>query len=303
MIASRRSRFLELKELSALAHMRFTTRHRIEGVYGGRHRSRQRGGAGEFLDHREYVEGDDVRHLDWKVLARTGRAYLRTYQEETNLNCMMMIDISNSMRFTEDRSASKHPSKLEYAQFMGTALSHIITQQQDQVGLGLIGGGLVDLVMPGSTPGHAVHIQERIEAIETQDSTDLGNGLAAAFTRLTKRGVMLLLSDFLVHDLEEVFSALRLFRHRHWDIVVLHLVHPLEERLPAGLAFQFIGLEGEEAIDCSPHQIASAYEDKFQAHCELVRSFSLATACDYHRVSTAEPYLLILGKFLVERSA
>lgn len=150
MIASRRSRFLELKELSALAHMRFTTRHRIEGVYGGRHRSRQRGGAGEFLDHREYVEGDDVRHLDWKVLARTGRAYLRTYQEETNLNCMMMIDISNSMRFTEDRSVSKHPSKLEYAQFMGTALSHIITQQQDQVGFGLIGGGLVDLVMPGS---------------------------------------------------------------------------------------------------------------------------------------------------------
>ncbi len=237
------------------------------------------------------------------MLERTCRAYLRTYQEETNLNCMMMIDVSNSMRFTEDRSASRHLSKLEYAQFMGTALSHIITQQQDQVGLGLIGGGLVDLVLPGSTPGHAVHIQELIEAIETQDSTDLGKGLSEAFTRLTKRGVMLLFSDFLVHDLEQLFSALRLFRHRHWDIVVLHLVHPLEERLPAGLAFQFVGLEGEEAVDCSPNQIEATYEEKFQAHCELVRSFSLATACDYHRVSTAEPYLGILGKFLVERSA
>src|SRR5881394_707050 len=93
------SRFLELGALSALAHMRFVTRAQIEGTYSGRHRSRQQGGAAEFVDYREYVDGEDLRRLDWKVLARTGRAYTRLYQDETNLLCTMLIDASGSMLF------------------------------------------------------------------------------------------------------------------------------------------------------------------------------------------------------------
>src|SRR6476646_3822965 len=97
--SSARSRFLDLKALSALAHLRFVTRHQIDGAYSGRHRSRQQGGAAEFADYREYVEGEDLRRLDWKVLARTGRAYTRLYQDETNLVCTLVLDASDSMRF------------------------------------------------------------------------------------------------------------------------------------------------------------------------------------------------------------
>src|SRR6478736_5076446 len=97
--ATSRSRFLDLRSLGALAHMRFATRHQIEGAYSGRHRSRQKGGAGEFVDFREYSAGEDLRRLDWKVLARTGRPYVRLYQDETNLRCMLALDASNSMLF------------------------------------------------------------------------------------------------------------------------------------------------------------------------------------------------------------
>src|SRR5205823_9134781 len=119
--AQTRSRFLELPALAALAHLRFSTRHRIDGTYTGRHQSRQQGGAGEFVDFREYSAGEDLRRLDWKVLARTGRAYLRLFQDETNLLCTLAIDASGSMNFGQGTKG--RGSKLQYAQYLTTALS------------------------------------------------------------------------------------------------------------------------------------------------------------------------------------
>ena len=120
------NRFLEMHTLMALEHMRFTTRHRIEGTYSGRHKSRQLGGAGEFVDYREYAQGEDLRRLDWKVLARTGKAYVRLYQDETNLLCTLAIDVSGSMRFGAVDDGQEAGSKLEYAKYLATALSHVI---------------------------------------------------------------------------------------------------------------------------------------------------------------------------------
>src|SRR5688500_4102572 len=117
--SAHRSRFLDLRSLAALAHMRFTTKQQIEGAYSGRHRSKQKGGAGEFADYREYSEGEDLRRLDWKVLARTGRAYVRLFEDETNLLCTLAIDASGSMSY----GGHSGQSKLEYAQYLSTALS------------------------------------------------------------------------------------------------------------------------------------------------------------------------------------
>jgi uncharacterized protein (DUF58 family) len=306
------SRFLDLRAMAALEHMRFVTRHRIEGAYSGRHLSRQKGGAGEFVDYREYVEGEDLRRLDWKVLARTGRAYTRLYQDETNLMCLLCIDASGSMEFsgTAGRGTSSPAggnggptgSKLEYAQYLATALSHVITRQQDQVGLGLVADSLQEYVEPGSTRPHAARVQERIEGIRTARVTRLGEGLRELFERVSRRGVLLVMSDFLVDDLDDAWRSIRLFRHRHWEVVALHLVHPEEERLPAGLAYRFVGLEGEGHTDCTPAEIARQYEERFAQHAAMVRALALATGCDYRRVSTAVPYLQTLSGFLVERS-
>ncbi|QDT93659.1 DUF58 domain-containing protein [Gimesia algae] len=297
-----KSPFLELKALAALEHMRFSTRHRIEGTYSGRHQSRQRGGAGEFADYREYTDGEDLRRLDWKVMARTGKAYVRLFQDEKNLLCTLAIDASASMKFGSKTDADMTGSKLEYSQYLATALSHVICRGQDQVGLAIMTDQLQESLSPGSTPGHVAHIQELIEQIETVPETHMSGAMQDLFEQTKSRGVLMLLSDFLVDDLDELFAAVRLFRHRQSEVIILHLIHPDEERLPAGTAYRFEGLENEGSIDCSPAEIQSLYQQRFQAHSDSVRTLSLTNGCDYLRVSTAIPYLQTLGEFLVERT-
>ncbi len=305
MISQSRSRFLDLAALAALEQKRFTTRRRIEGSYSGRHLSRVQGGAGEFVDYREYTGGEDLRRLDWKVFARTGKAFVRLFQDETNLLCTVAVDASGSMRFGEDASLSTSASaksKLEYAQWIATALSHIISRGQDQVGLAVLGNELKEWLAPGGTPTHVARIQEILEQLKTQPTTQMAGSLRQLFERSPRRGVLLILSDLLMDDLQETFAALRLFRHRGWEVVILHLVHPDEERLPPGVAFRLRGLEGEGDVDCSPAEIATQYEARFAAFLTMARQLALGAGCDYRMVSTAIPYLHTLGEFLIERA-
>lgn len=290
------TRFLELRALAALEHLRFAPRQRIEGAYSGRHASRRKGGAGEFADYREYSEGEDLRHLDWKVLARTGKAFLRLFQDETNLYCTLLLDASASMQF------GPKLTKLEYVQYLATALSHVISRQQDQVGLAVAAKGLEEYVAPGGTATHVARVQTLIAHLATAPVTDLTGALRDLFQRVRRRGVLMLLSDFLVDDLEALFAAVRLFRHRGWEVIVLHVVHPDEERLPEAGAYRFEGLEGEGRVDCSPADIAALYQQRFEAYAATLRSLALAAGCDYRRVSTATPYLQTLSGFLVERT-
>lgn len=302
MSVASKSPFLDLRALAALEHMRFTTRQRVEGAYSGRHQSRAQGGAGEFVDYRECVGGEDLRRLDWKVLARTGKAYIRLHQEETNLACTLAIDASESMRFGGLRAKDPTGSKLEYVQYLATALSHVISRGQDQVGLALLDDGLRETIPTGGMASHVAHVQGAIEQLETHRSTRMAEGLRTLFSQSRRRGVLLLMSDFLVDDQEETFSALRLFRHRNWEVVVLHIVHPDEERLPQGAAFRFEGMEDDGRVACAPADIRSAYQQRFAAHLAVVRQMALAGGCDYRRVSTAVSYLTTLRGFLIERT-
>ncbi len=292
-----RSRFLDLRGLAALEHMRFTTRQRNDGQFGGRHRSLRHGGAGEFVDFREYSGGEDLRRLDWKVFARTGKAFVRLHQDETNLRVLLAIDASGSMNY-----GRRGGTKLEYAQFLTTALSHVISRTQDQVGVAVLDDGVREYLPPGGTPMHISRVQESIEAIEAACSPHMGRALRDLFAISPRRGVLLAVSDYLMDDLDEVTTAWRLFRHRNWDVVVLHVVHPEEERLPLGTALRFLDMEADGQIDCSPAELAAAYEQKFAAHLASVRHSALACGCDYRLLSTAVPYLRTLQTFLVERA-
>jgi len=292
------SRFLNLHSLAALADMRFSTRHRIEGAFSGRHQSRQQGGSGEFVDFREYSGAEDLRRLDWKVLARTGKAFVRLHQEETNLHCTLALDATGSMRFAGRSQASK----LEYTQYLATALSHVISRGQDQVGLAILDESLRTTLPPGATATHVQHLQQVVEELKTAPATNMADGLRRLFEQSRQRGVLVLMSDFLVDDLDEVFASLRLFRHRNWEVVVLHVVHPEEERLPEGTAFRFEGMENDGHLDCSPAEVRASYQKIFAQHLTTVRRLALAGGCDYRRVSTAVPYLHVLGGFLVERA-
>lgn len=294
------SRFLQTASLGRLSHLRFVARYRIEGSYSGRHHSRQRGGSAEFVDYREYVPGEDLRKVDWKVLGRTDRLYVRLYQDETNLRCTMMIDASNSMLFA-GYGGQNLGTKLEYAQYLSTALSYQIGSQRDQVGLAIATDGLTDFIPPAGTTTHIQQIQKKIESLSPQPATNLALALRQTFDRLTRRGVLIVMSDFLVDDYDAIYSVLRRFRHRRFEVIVLHIVHPDEERLPEGGAFRFEGMENDGLVDCSAAEVREGYEKAFAAHAASVRGVALSAGCDYRRVSLKMPYLQTLMGFLTER--
>lgn len=294
------SPYLDVAALAPLAGKRFATRQRIEGAFSGRHASRLQGGGGEFVDYREYSGGEDLRRLDWKVLARTGRAYVRLHQDETNLLCTIALDSSGSMSFAGRTSGGQ--SKLEYCQFLATAMSQIVVQGQDQVGLALLGDQLSGFLPPAGTASHLAHVQEQIATLEATASDEMSDALNALFQASRRRGVLVLLTDFLMADLEEVFAKIRQFRHNGWEVLALHIVHPEEEHLPEGNSFRFTGLEGEPTITCSPHDFHREYDRRFREFLVQVRKFALMAGCDYRLLSTAEPYIQALQSLLVERT-
>ena len=179
------SRYLDLKALSALSHLRFSTRQMIDGSYSGRHRSHQQGGGGEFVDYREYSAGEDLRRLDWKILGRTGRPYVRLYQDETNLLCTACVDISGSMGFSgfglgrkSDRPGAGG-SKLEFLQRFSASLGYLIAGQQDQVGLAVIGDTLEQYLEPGSTTEHLARLYGEVDRMTPRGPSGLAAGRLA----------------------------------------------------------------------------------------------------------------------------
>lgn len=299
--ATGKSRFLNMGVLSRLAHLRFGVRHVVEGTYSGRHRSRHRGGAAEFLEHRQYCPGDDVRRLDWKVLGRTGRSYVRVYEDETNLVATLMLDISRSMLFGGRSARDTAGSKMDYARCICAALAHVIIRERDRFGLALASSRLDGYLPAGSTPGQLDAVLGAIEDVEPAPDTALSQPLRELFARLSQRGVLILVSDFLDDDLEGLFAAIKLFRHRHFGVLLLHVLHPQEEKLPAGPAYRFEGLEGEGSRICSPQEIAHLYERRFRSFLTGLRTRAVAAGCDYHLLPTTVPYVQHLKKLLVER--
>jgi uncharacterized protein (DUF58 family) len=197
------SRYLDLRALASLVNMRVAVRHRTEGQYSGRYASRQLGGAGEFVDYREYSDGEDLRRLDWKVLGRSGRAYVRLYQDETNLCCTFALDCSGSMRFggpeqvtakNNEKTAAKM-SKLDYAKYLTTALSYLVAHGQDQVALAMLGERLIEHLPPGATTSHLSRLHEAVEELMTAPSRRMAPALRELFEQTTRRGVLIIESD------------------------------------------------------------------------------------------------------------
>ena len=299
--AKAKSRFLDVGVLSRLAHLRFGTKHVVEGSYSGRHRSRHRGGAAEFLEHRQYSPGDDLRRLDWKVLGRTGRSYLRLYEDETSLVATMVLDVSRSMLFGARSARDTTGSKLDYARCICAALAHIIIRERDRFGLALASARLDRYVPAGSTSGQLDAVLSAIEDVEPVPDTALAVPLRELFARLRQRGVLVIVSDFLDNDMEQLFAAVKLFRHRHFGVILLHVLHPQEEKLPTGPAYRFEGLEAEGFRICSPQDVAYLYERRFRAFLAGLRSRAIAAGCDYYLLPTSVPYVQHLKKLLVER--
>lgn len=298
-----RSRFFDPAALAGLERMRFTTRRHVEGHYTGRHAARRKGGAGEFIDHREYSPGDDLRHVDWKATGRTGRAYLKRFQDETDLNCTMLIDCSGSMAHGARSPSDGRGSKLEWSQYFTTALAHLLVLGRDAVGVGAVRERLTEYLPAAGSAEHRALVHQTIEQLTPAGTTDLARGLDDLLIGARRRGVLMIFSDFLVDSIDPTVASLRKFRARGWEVITMHLIHPEERDLPEGNAFRFLDWEGDGTVNCQLAEVRQEYQRRFESLAASTRGALLSVGCDYHRVMTSQKELDVLRSFLVLRSA
>ncbi|MBI2824867.1 MAG: DUF58 domain-containing protein [Planctomycetia bacterium] len=261
------------------------------------HRSPYHGFSVEFAEHREYVPGDDLRYVDWKVFGKTDKIYLKQYEEETNLVCYLLLDTSESMRYKSEQAAL---SKLEYAQCVAAALAYLTLQQQDSVGLATFDQEVRTLLRPSGNPSHLKQLLHVMEESRADRKTSTGPIFHDLAERLKKRGIVVILSD-LFDDVPAMLSGLKHFRHRRHEVVVFHVLDPAELDFPFQRTTLFKGLEQLPDVLSDPRALRKAYLAEFQAFIRQVQLGCRAQRADYVQLRTDQPLDLALSSYLSSR--
>lgn len=256
------------KVLSALARLEFHAREVVEGVISGLHQSPYHGFSVEFAQHREYTPGDEIRHIDWRVAARSDRFYVKEFEEETNLKAFLLVDTSESMRY---RGRHREFSKLEHASIMAAALASLLMQQRDAAGLALFNDGVQKLIPPRATATHYTQILEELVAAEARPKTALAPTFHYVAEQVKRRGLVVIFSD-LFGDVQDVLAGLRHFRYRKHEVVIFHVLDQDETTFPFDDLTKFEGLELEPEILVDPRGVREEYLRQFNTFCaELER--------------------------------
>jgi uncharacterized protein (DUF58 family) len=269
----------------------------VEGFVSGMHRSPYRGFSVEFAEHREYVPGDDLRYLDWKVLGKTDRYYVKRYEEETNLVCHVVLDVSESMDF-----GSGDITKHEYARTIAACLAYLVVRQQDAAGLVLFDETIRSVLRAGS---HRAHVQRAFDILEEarpSGRTDVGSALRMVAEKVRKRGLVVVISD-LMGDVEEVLGGLRQIRTRGHDVIVFHVLDPAELTFPFDKMTLFEGLEQFPDLLADPKALRKAYLARLEEFQRRIRAGCLAERIDIVEMNTATPLDVALSSYLARRAA
>ncbi len=284
-------RFLRPEDIRRLSSFEFAPKNLAEGFLAGRHRSRRVGASTEFRDLRPYSVGDDIRDLDWRVLARTDRPWLRTFEIETNTDCHILLDSSGSMGF------GKSPSKLEYASFFLAALAYLVVRNRDLVSVGLLDEGIRSFFPPGSTQGHLNRILQALEDNRAGQPTRLAESIRRVVPLIRRRGTLILVSDFL-DDPAAFFRELNPFLHRGFRVHLLQILHPDELRLRANGLTRFVDLEsGSHEIAHAEH-LAKDYAETVEQHLNAIRALASRKGIGYRLATTQTPFLELFDDFV-----
>lgn len=267
----------------------------VEGLRVGDHKSPYKGFSVEFVQHREYVPGDDIRHIDWKSYGRSERYTIKQYEQETNFTCHILLDASNSMRYGAGAS-----NKLEYAKLLAASLAYMIIRQRDSVGLRVFNTEFVAELPTSSNLAHINAITHTLEEMQPRDATTIGPLLDLVADRIGRRGIVVLISDCL-EDLEPTLAGLRHLRFRGHEVVLFHVLHPDEVTFPLDGNIRFIGLEGFEELMTRPHLLKPAYLRIVKKYLEDIRRGCDGSGVDYVPLSTERPLSNALAEYLVRR--
>jgi uncharacterized protein (DUF58 family) len=289
-------RFLDPEVVARLSRMDIKARLVVEGFVAGLHRSPYRGFSVEFAEHRQYMPGDPLRHVDWKVYAKSDKFYVKEYEEETNLRAYLLLDASGSMGY-----GSGSVTKFVYAAQLAASLAYLMLKQRDSVGLVLFDDELRRYLAPRAAPAHLHRILRELEAARSSSRTNVGAALRKLAEKIHRRGLVVLLSD-LMDEPERVLTALRFFRHRKHEVVVFHILDPKEVRFDFDRESRFEDLEKDDHVTAQPWRIRGDYAREIERWRAHYRSVCRENRIDYNFIETSTPYDAALFAYLGKRS-
>ncbi|MGA2984956.1 MAG: DUF58 domain-containing protein [Terriglobia bacterium] len=289
-------RFIDPEVLAGISGLDLIAKTVVDGFIAGLHRSPNFGFSQEFAEYRAYAPGDDVRHIDWNVFARTERAYLKRYRGETNTLLTVLLDASNSMKYSSHRV-----SKMDYARYTAAALFYLTTQtQRDAAGLIVFDDELRNYIRPSNRQGQFYRLLSGLEHAEPHARTDFAKPLAHFQEFLRRRGVAIIISDFYEAP-ERIIRTLEPLRFRGNEVVLFHVLDPKEVRPEFRGPTTLIDLETQESLEVSPEYAREEYAQKIDAHIEALRDGARGSGMDYHLLVTDRPLDDALREYLAIR--
>lgn len=289
--------FIDPKGLAKILRMELVAREVVQGFLSGRHPSPYHGSSVEYADHRPYSMGDELRALDWKLLAKTDKYYVKLFEDQTNLRCTILLDVSRSMNF----AAEGRMTKLTYGTHLAAALGYLMLRQNDAVGLALFDSRLRHYLPARATASHFRLIVGLLEAAQPRLETRMGPVMHELAARLKRRGMVILISD-LLDDPEVLFGALGHFRYRQHEVLVFHVMDPHELTLPYERLTRFKDMEGTSMIVANPGNIRRRYLERLEAFMSQVKTGCLERGVAYELATTDTPWDQMLGAYLDRRS-
>ena len=269
----------------------------VEGFWHGLHRSPYHGFSVEFSEYRQYAPGDDIRHIDWSVYARTDRHFIKKYEDETNLRCQLLVDHSRSMSY---RSSDDHMAKSEFAATLAATLAYFLMQQGDAVGLTTFDEEIQEFLPARNRPGHQRRLMLLLEKPSEGRATAFGEPLERVAEMHNRRGMFVLISDLLA-PIDNLESRLGYLKARGNDLVVFHTLDPRELDFDFGNAAQFTDLESGTQHFIDPGAAKQAYQEKHGAHLANIETLCAQQGIDYIRLRTTDPIDVALHDFLLSR--
>jgi uncharacterized protein (DUF58 family) len=297
--------YLDPEVIQQVSRLDLRARFIVEGFLAGLHASPFHGFSVEFSEHRKYVQGDDLRSIDWKVFARTDRLYVRKYNAETHLECFLLVDASASMGFVgpadlRGASSSRPAAKLLYVTHLAAALGYLLIRQQDAVGLAVISSGLQQFLPARSRRQDLLQLLAVLSTIAPSGQTGLREGIEQALAQIRHRGLIVLLSDLLT-DQDKLLEALHHVRFRGHDLIVMHVLDAAEAAFPFDGPVRLEDPETAQYAVLEAAAVRSSYLRALQEWREQLRQRLAAIRADYLPLDTSMPFDRALVEFLNER--
>ncbi|MBU0716669.1 MAG: DUF58 domain-containing protein [Planctomycetes bacterium] len=291
--------YLDPKVLAKIGGLELRARLIVEGFYGGMHRSPHRGASVEFADHRAYVQGDDLRHMDWRVFGRTDKYYIKEYEQETNLELLLVVDCSESMRYGSNRQGlSKHG----YATTLAAAISYLALRQQDSVGLALFDEHVTRFIRPSSSSMQWKVLVNELAGGIGPAKTSFDRVLRELAERLSHRTLIILISD-LFDDPESFMRGLKRLRYHHHEPIVWNVWDDAELTFPFNDPVLFDGLEETGRLQADPRTLRDRYLEEVEAFLARMKSQCGRMQVEYTLFNTSSSLAAVLSSYLATRNA